>query len=314
MKQKNKKILVTGGAGFIGSNLVETLIKKNYQVIVYDDLSTGYKKNIKEFADKIKFVKGDIRDFKKINSNLKNIDCVFHLAAMVSVPESIQNPLDCFDTNVRASINIIDQCKQNNIKFIFASSAAVYGDDKTKIKTENTKTSPISPYGLSKLYIENLCEIYKKEFDLNYTCFRNFNVYGPKQDPNSAYAAVIPSFINNTLKKQDLNIFGDGKQTRDFIYIEDVIKAYLLAYEKNISGIYNLGCNEILNLKKLAKLVLNNSKNKINIVHKKARKGDIKHSRASSNKFQKTSTWRPVVKIGDGIEKSFKYYKVSKNY
>jgi len=308
MRNKNKKILVTGGAGFIGSNLVKVLLRKNYQVIVYDDLSTGYKNNIKEFVGKIKFVKGDIRDFKKINNKLKNIDCVFHLAAMVSVPESLQKPIDCFDINIRASINIMKQCMQNNIKFIFASSAAVYGDDKTKIKTEKIKASPISPYGLSKLNIEELCKIYAKEFGLNYTCFRNFNVYGPKQDPNSAYAAVIPSFINNALNNKKLNIFGDGGQTRDFIYVEDVVKAYLLAYEKNISGIYNLGCNEILNLKKLAKLVLNISNKKINIIHKEARKGDIRHSRASSLKFQKISSWKPIVKVRDGIEKTVKYY------
>jgi UDP-glucose 4-epimerase len=302
------KCLVTGGAGFIGSNLVEKLLNLNYEVIVIDNLSSGYKKNLREFEKKIQFYNNDIRNFNLMNKLIKQVDCVFHLAAMISVAESIEKPFDCLDINVKASLNIIKECLKNNVKFIFASSAAVYGNDLTPIKTENLNTVPLSPYGLSKFDIERFCEIYEKE-GLNFTCFRNFNVYGPKQDVNSAYSAVIPSFIQQVLNKNNLKIFGDGNQTRDFIFVEDVINAYVIAFENNIKGIFNLGCNEIISLKDLAFKILNIfDSDHLKIEFLDARKGDIKHSRADSQKFILQSGWNSKVIFDEGLQKTFNYY------
>lgn len=309
----DKKVLITGGAGFIGSNLVEDLFKKNYKIIVLDNFSTGYKNNLTEFEDKIEVINGDIRDKNLVNKLIKETSAVFHLAAMVSVPESIEKPAECYDINLTGSLNIIEACIKYNSKFIFASSAAVYGEDKTEIKTENIVTIPISPYGLSKLDIEKLCIIYNKENNLEFTCFRNFNVYGPKQDIFSSYAAVIPKFITSSLKQNDLTIFGDGSQTRDFIYVKDVTSAYINALENNINGIYNLGCSDIESINNLAKSIILKVNPNIKINYLNERKGDIKHSRASSEKFQKESFWKPIISLDNGIDKTIEYYKNEKN-
>lgn len=304
------KVIVTGGCGFIGSNLVEELLNKNYEVIIYDNLSTGFYKNILEFEDKITFIQGDIRDYHKINYLFdESVFGVIHLAAMVSVPISVQKPIECFDINLRASINLIEQCSKFNCKFIFASSAAVYGEDKTPVKTEDLETVPLSPYGISKLDVERMCQIFKKEKGLNYVCFRNFNVYGPKQDPNSAYAAVVPSFINNVLNGKDLVIFGDGKQTRDFIYVKDVVDAYILAMESDFSEIFNLGCNEIISVKELGEMVISKVGNDVEIVFKEERAGDIKHSRASSSKYLEISGWESKVDFDEGLDLTIDFYK-----
>lgn len=309
----DKKVLITGGAGFIGSNLVEDLLEKDYKITILDNFSSGYRKNLKEFEDKISIINGDIRDKNLLDKLVDETICVFHLAAMVSVPESIENPAECYDINLTGSLNIIEACIKYNSKFIFASSAAVYGEDKTEIKTENIDTIPISPYGLSKLDIEKLCIIYNKESNLEFTCFRNFNVYGPKQDISSSYAAVIPKFITLSLKQNDLTIFGDGSQTRDFIYVKDVTSAYINALENNIIGIYNLGCSDIESVKSLAGNVIYKTNSKSNIKFYESRKGDIKHSRASSEKFQKLSNWKPVVSLDKGIDKTISYYKNENN-
>ncbi|MFW6286023.1 MAG: NAD-dependent epimerase/dehydratase family protein [Nanoarchaeota archaeon] len=303
------KFLVTGGAGFIGSNLVGKLLSLNHEVVVLDNLCSGYKKNLEEFNSRFEFYEEDIRNFELVKKLIKQVDCVFHLAAMVSVPESVEKPFECIDVNVRASLNIIKECLKNNVKFVFASSAAVYGDDTTNIKTEDLKTIPISPYGLSKFDVERFCKIYEKD-GLNFTCFRNFNVYGPKQDFNSAYSAVIPSFIQRVLSKKNLKIFGDGTQTRDFIFVDDVVNAYILAFNENIRGIFNLGCNEILNLKDLSFKILSISNAcDLKVEFYDARKGDVKHSRASSQKFISESSWRANVGIDEGLQKTFNYYK-----
>ena len=304
-----KKILVTGGAGFIGSNLVEELLKKDYAVTILDNFDSGYMKNLFDFKDQINVINGDIRDSNLVDKLVQNTSCVFHLAAMVSVSESVKDPDSCFDINVEGSLNVIDACQKYNSKFIFASSAAVYGENKTPIKTEGIITEPISPYGKSKLTIERICKLlsYKEKFE--YTCFRNFNVYGPKQDVASSYAAVIPKFITNALNSKNLTIFGDGEQTRDFIYVKDICDAYILAYERNINGVYNLGCSDIESVNSLANRVISKINSNLNIIYKSQRDGDIKHSKASAKKYQMVSDWSAKMSLNNGIEKTIEYYK-----
>jgi UDP-glucose 4-epimerase len=305
-----KKVIVTGGSGFIGSNIVEKLLQKDYEIIVVDNLSSGSIENIESYLDKISFIKEDIKNHDIINSLIDdNVVAIIHLAAMVGVTESIQNPKECYETNVIASINLIEQCIKYDAKFIFASSAAIYGEDKSPIKSEDLKTIPISPYGQSKLDVEVLCDIYNKENNLDYVCFRNFNVYGAKQDPNSAYAAVIPSFITLALQNEDLNVYGDGMQTRDFVHVEDVAQVYLLSIEENINGVYNIGCNLEIQINEVAQIILDKIDTKSNLKYLEPRKGDIKHSRASIEKISSYSLWRPSISLEEGIEKTISYYK-----
>lgn len=304
-----KKVLVTGGAGFIGSHLVDSLVKKGYDVTVLDNFSSGYQENLQAVRENITLINGDINDYSLVSSLVEGTSAVFHLAAMVSVPESVEKPIECFETNVLASQYIITECLKNNSKFIFASSAAVYGQDKTEIKTENLETVPISPYGISKLNVEQLCSIYQNEKNLDFACFRNFNVYGPRQDLNSAYAAVIPSFIDLALSGKNLSVYGDGEQTRDFIYVQDVVDAYMLALEEDISGIYNLGNNEIKSIKSLGVDIISKINQNLTLTYLTVRKGDIKHSRASSKKYQETSSWKPKVSLDEGILKTINFYK-----
>ena len=305
---KRNKVLVTGGAGFIGSNLVETLVDLGNEVTVLDNLSNGKLENLDFLKDKINFIEGDIRDSKLISELMVGKDCVFHLAAMIYVSESVEKPKLCNEINVVATKYILDECVKNNVKFIFTSSAAVYGEDNSPVKFESITPNPISPYAKSKLDVELLCEEYKNQFNLNYVCFRNFNVYGPKQDINSPYAAVIASFINKALSSDPLAIFGDGDQTRDFIYVGDVVDAMIIAYELEKSGVFNLGCNEIINLKELASLILGKINSDSSIEYHSERKGDLKHSRASSKKFQDMSSWIPKTTLSLGIDKTIKYY------
>ena len=304
-----KKVLVTGGAGFIGSNLVEELVGKNYSVIVLDNFSSGYVKNLKDISDKIEIIDGDIRNKKLVERIMKDVFCVFHLAAMVSVSNSVEDPQTCYDVNVIGSLNLLKESVRNNSRFIFASSAAVYGDEKSPIKTEEIVTNPISPYGLSKVDVERLAGIYSKKNGLKFTCFRNFNVYGPKQDVASSYAAVIPKFITNALNSKDLTIFGDGKQTRDFIYVKDVTNAYIMAMEKEIDGIFNLGNSDVMDINGLAKIVLKEINPNLEVMYEKERIGDIKHSRADSKKYQVESGWKPEVTLENGIKKTIEYYE-----
>ena len=304
-----KKVLVTGGAGFIGSNLVEELVEKNYSVIVLDNFSSGYVKNLKDISDKIEIIDGDIRNKKLVERIMKDVFCVFHLAAMVSVSNSVEDPQTCYDVNVIGSLNLLKESVRNNSRFIFASSAAVYGDEKSPIKTEEIVTNPISPYGLSKVDVERLVGIYSKEKGLKFTCFRNFNVYGPKQDVASSYAAVIPKFITNALNSKDLTIFGDGKQTRDFIYVKDVTNAYIMAMEKEIDGIFNLGNSDVMDINGLAKIILKKINPNLEVKYEKERIGDIKHSRADSKKYQVESGWKPEVTLENGIKKTIEYYE-----
>lgn len=304
-----RDVLVTGGAGFIGSNLVGKLLDEGYRVTVLDNFSSGYRENLQEFSENLEVVDGDIRNHSLLEKLIMDKSIVFHLAAMVSVPESIEMPQDCFDINLKSSLEILNNCVKYDAKFVFASSAAVYGDDDTPVKTEDIPTRPLSPYGITKRDVEELCKIYNSQYGLEYTCFRNFNVYGPKQDVKSAYAAVIPTFINHALRGEQYSIHGDGEQTRDFIYVSDVAEAFKYGGENPLNDVFNLGCNEIRTINDLSSMILEKVGISIKPNYTMARPGDIKHSRASSDKFQRISGWYPKVSFEEGIEKTIEYYK-----
>ena len=276
------KILITGGAGFIGSHLVEHFQHKA-EVVVFDDFSTGSEKNIEGMECKV--IRGDITDPDAVDSAMNGVDYVFHLAAFVSVPESLKDPEKCFAVNVGGTENVLEAALKNKVKkVVFSSSCAVYGDSPDLPKKESMTPDPKSPYAESKLKAENLCADYSKK-GLPTCCFRFFNVFGPRQDPKSQYAAAIPIFISNALKNLPLTIFGDGKQTRDFIYVNDVVNAFTLAIG-DITGVFNVGTGIETSVDQLTKRIISLSGSKSEIKYAPARAGDILRSFGDISKIK----------------------------
>ncbi|MBN1544763.1 NAD-dependent epimerase/dehydratase family protein [Candidatus Woesearchaeota archaeon] len=266
------RVLITGGAGFIGSHLVEHF-QKDADVVVFDNFSTGSRKNIDGFRCSV--VEGDVADFDVLDSAMRGCDYVFHLAAFVSVPGSIRNPEACFAVNVGGTENVLKVAVKNGVKkVVFSSSCAVYGDSLELPKKESMKPSPKSPYAESKLKAEKLLNKYQKEGKVDTCSLRFFNVFGPRQDLKSQYAAVIPLFIEAALKNRQLCIFGDGKQTRDFIYVKDVVQALVVAMEK-LTGVYNVGTGVETSVNLLADIILTISGSASRIDHLPSRDGDI---------------------------------------
>lgn len=274
-------ILITGGAGFIGSHIADILIQNNYKVIIADNLSTGKKENIN---NKAVFYNIDIKNYDALETVFKNnkIEHIIHLAAQVSVPNSIRNPINDANENIIATLNIIELSKKYNIKkIIVSSSAAVYGIPKELPIDEMHSTIPISYYGLSKLTMEK----YLILSDINYIICRFSNVYGQRQTPHGE-AGVVSIFMDNAINNKDLNIFGDGKQTRDFIYVEDIAKIFLFLIEKNISNeIFNISTNNSISINELANIIIRISKSNIKINYLDKRDGDINDSILDNTKL-----------------------------
>ncbi|MFC1875326.1 SDR family oxidoreductase, partial [Chloroflexota bacterium] len=279
-----RRVVITGGAGFIGSHISEELAKQEYHVVILDDLSTGKKANIETLLEKpsVEFIQGSITDLALLQRVLKNTIYVFHQAAIPSVPRSIENPKASHEVNVTGTLNVLLAARDNAIKkVIYASSSSVYGDTPTLPKVEDMIPNPQSPYAVTKLTGEYYCKLFQQVYDIPTVCLRYFNVYGPKQDPDSQYAAVIPKFITNIINNQAPIIFGDGEQSRDFTFIRDVIEANILAAESNATGIFNIGTGESITINQLAKLCIKMLSNYcINPIHEEPRPGDIKDSLA----------------------------------
>lgn len=311
--------LVTGGAGFIGSNLISHLIKNNQNVICIDNLSNGNIDNLKYFIKlkNFKFIKKDIREINGL-SGLKKIDFVIHLAALGSVERSIKNPLETLSVNLNGSLNILNLTKKYKIKkFIFASSSSVYGNSKKNIKKEDDETNPISPYGYSKLFFEMLSKNLSNNIDSKIIGLRFFNVFGPNQKVDGPYAAVIPLWCNNILNNKSIIINGSNKITRDFTYVDNVVSGIFKCCfykQKNTFQVFNLACGNEISLKKLLNSILShlkfNSKN-IKITTKSFRKGDIKRSKASITKAKKVLKYRVEISFKEGIKKYLNF--INKN-
>jgi UDP-glucose 4-epimerase len=297
------KILVTGGAGFIGSNLVDKLIDEGHKVFVIDNLSTGKKENINKKAI---FYKVDICLLDKILHLFKGIDYVFHLAANPRVVFSVKNPIESHKVNVNGTLNVLYASYKNKIKrLIFASSAAVYGDIKKLPLKENMTPKPISPYGLHKLIGEHYCQLFSNLYNLETVCLRYFNVYGPRMDPNGPYALVIGKFLKLRKENKPLTIYGDGKQTRDFIYVDDIVKANILAMKSKKVGkgeVINICSGKNYSINYIAKLIGGKK------IYLPARKGEMKHTLGDNSLAKKLLGWKPEISLEEGIEKLFHYY------
>ncbi len=275
--------LITGGAGFIGSNLAHTLIKRGESVRILDNFSTGSKSNIESILKQVELVEGDIRDNWTVNEAMKDIDFVLHHAAMPSVIKTVQNPLTANAVNITGTLNILEAARHANVRrVVFACSSAIYGDSEVLPKIETMKPEPMSPYAINKLSGEQYCQVYHQLYGLETVALRYFNVFGPRQDPTSQYSAVIPLFIKAVLNDSPPTIFGDGEQTRDFVYINNVVSANLKACTAPDAsgGCFNIGCGERLTLNDTLKIISEIVGKDISANYIDPRPGDILHSGA----------------------------------
>lgn len=313
MPKGYSKILVTGGAGFIGSHIVDSLLKEGTEVTVIDNLSTGRRENIALHQNRkdFHFVRGDIQNAELVKKVIKDVDAVFHEAAMVNVPRSVENPLLTNKVNVLGTLNLLEACRDSDVKrFIHASSCAVYGETETLPQHEKMMPRPISPYAVSKLAAENYVKVYYEVYGLNTVCLRYFNVYGPRQT-YGPYSGVITIFINRLLKNEHPIIYGDGKQTRDFIYIQDIVEANMLVLTKKkaVGEVFNIATGTQTTITQLAAM-LQRIMNKPDLkpIYTESRPGDIKHSYADITKAKKLLQYSPKVSLKNGLTKLVKWY------
>ncbi|MBU5331133.1 SDR family oxidoreductase [Anaerocolumna aminovalerica] len=312
--KKNSTFLVTGGAGFIGSNLCEILLNKGYKVRCLDNLSNGKQANVDFFSDNSNytFIKGDIRDFETCLKACEGVDYVLNQAAWGSVPRSIEMPLLYEEINIRGTLNMMEAARQNGVKkFVYASSSSVYGDEPNLPKQEGIEGNLLSPYALTKMVNEEYAKLYTKLYGLDTYGLRYFNVFGKRQDPNGAYAAVIPKFIKQLLNNEQPTINGDGKQSRDFTYIENVIEANLKACKASSEAageVFNIaygGREYLIDVyNSLCKALGRN----IKPIFVNDRKGDIKHSNADISKAKEMLGYDPSWSFDKGIEAAIEWY------
>ena len=306
----SKKVaLVTGAAGFIGSHLAEGLLRRGYQVVIIDDLSTGRMENIEPLLKKenVDFTRGSITDLPLLQKLFHGVDYVFHQAALARVPRSIEDPLSTNEVNIKGTLDVLLAARDNRVrKVIYASSSSVYGGAATLPQREDMPSNPLSPYALTKLAAEYYCNIFRQIYGLSTVCLRYFNVYGPRQDPHSQYATVIAAFIGRI--SQDLSpiIFGDGEQSRDFTFVEDVVQANILAAENNAEGVYNIGSGKRITINQLAEVILDLMQKDLKPVYEKPRPGDPKHSLADISKA-KVFGYQPKWTLSEGIGNTIKH-------
>ena len=304
------KAVVTGGAGFIGSHLTEELVRRDYSVTVIDNLSSGKIKNIHSLlsSKQITFQQESITNFSALSRIFSDTDYVFHLAALGSVPQSVDHPEIYHETNITGIFNVLLAARDNKVKkVVYSSSSAVYGDVPELPKREDMIPSTISPYAVTKLTGEYYCQAFHAAYGLPTVCLRFFNVFGPRQDPNSQYAAVIPNFIKRIQEGNSPIIYGDGEQTRDFTYVSDVVQAMILAAENDVTGIYNISRGERITINDLADTVIRIIGNDIRPEYRKPRPGDIIHSYADVTKA-KAFGFNPQYTLEEGLFRTIKEF------
>lgn len=302
-------MLITGGAGFIGSHLAEVCQSK-FKVRILDDFSSGKLSNLKGVRCKI--IKGSILDRRTLKEAMRGVDHVFHLAALVSVPVSCEKPLECVARNVTGTINVLQAALEANVKtFVFASSAAIYGDDGERARQENMLPCPKSPYAVSKLDGEYYCEMFSSGTQMRTVALRFFNVFGPRQDPHGPYGGAVPVFITRALQNKPITIFGDGEQTRDFVYVEDIASAMMFAAQKStMQGVFNAGYGSSISINGLAEKVLKHAGSTSEILHATERPGDVRHSCAKVDRLHNQG-WRPVKDIDSGLKETVGCFRTS---
>ncbi len=306
------RILVTGGAGFIGSHLAEKLVGLGHEVIVLDDLSTGREENIVHLRDSITFIKGSITDRALLSRVMEGVQVVFHQAALGSVPRSVEDPVTTHEVNITGTFNVLLAARDAGVKrVVYAASSSAYGDTPTLPKVETMLPNPLSPYAVSKLVGEYYCQVFTRVYGLETVSLRYFNVFGPRQNPHSQYAAVIPKFITAALKGEPLSVFGDGEQSRDFTYIDNVVQANLLAMESPhaVGKVYNVACGGRYTLNELIRQLEAIFGRQLEVQYLPPRAGDVKHSEASITEAQRDLGYRVLVSFEEGLRRTVQWYR-----
>lgn len=303
--------LVTGGAGFIGSNIAETLINKGENVRIIDNFLTGKPENMATFKDKVEFIEGDLRDLETVKKAMKDVNYVIHQAALPSVPKSVDLPIESNEHNTNGTLNVLYSAKESGVKrVVYAASSSAYGDQPQSPKVETMIPMPMSPYAVNKLTGEYYCAAFYKVYGLETVALRYFNVFGPRQDPTSFYSAVIPKFIAALLKNEQPTIFGDGEQSRDFTYIDNVVSANLLACKAEDAGGYmcNVACGESFTLNQLLRELQNILGTNIEPIYEAPRVGDVKHSLADITKAKLKLGFEVLVDFKEGLKKTVEWF------
>ncbi len=299
----NQHVLVTGGAGFIGSRLVHRLTP-DIDVVVFDSLTTGTRDRLPE---SVSLVEGDIRDQEALEATVRDADVVFHQAALVSVGASVEDPSRSHDINVEGTLNVLEAARRHDARVVLASSAAIYGHPETIPVSETHSKEPTSPYGLDKLACDHYARLYHDLYELETVALRYFNVYGPGQT-GGQYAGVMSVFIEQALASESLTVDGDGEQTRDFVFVDDVVEANLLAAQTEAVGeAYNVGTGSSISIRELAELVRDLGDSGADIVHRDPRPGDIEHSEADISQARETLGYEPTVSISEGLERTIEW-------
>ncbi|MFC1962382.1 SDR family oxidoreductase [Chloroflexota bacterium] len=310
---KNKRVVVTGGAGFIGSHLAEELAGRGYSVTILDDLSTGKVENISYLLElkesNIEFIQGSITDLPLLQKLFKGVDHVFHQAALARVPHSIDDPLSTNEVNITGTLNVLVAARDNKVtKVIYAGSSSAYGDTSTLPQKEDMPSDPVSPYALTKLAGEYYCSVFRRIYGLSTVCLRYFNVYGSRQDPHSQYSTVVPAFIGAISQNRSPVIFGDGEQSRDFTFINDIVQANILAAENIAEGVYNIGSGNSSTINQLTEAIMKLLKKNLKPIHDKPRLGDPRQTLADISKARQFG-YEPKWMLQDGLRKTIEDFK-----
>jgi len=307
------KYIVTGGAGFIGSHIVEAIVG-SHEVVVIDNFSSGKRENLSMFADSVNCIQGSITDLPLLKDAFKGADGIFHLGAIASVARSVDDPVTTHETNLTGTLNVLLAARDCGVrKVVFSSSSAIYGDEPTLPKREDMPPVPLSPYAVSKLGGEYYCKVFSELFGVKTVSLRYFNVFGPRQDPQSEYAAVIPKFITRLLNNQSPVIFGDGKQTRDFVYVKDVVQANLLAMQSSATGMFNIGSGERIDLTTLAGTLSAIMHVNLPPVYEKPRSGDIHDSVSDITAAKKGFGYQTCYSLDQGLAETIQWFRNRKS-
>ncbi len=310
------RCLITGGAGFIGSNLADELIKQGAKVTIIDNFVTGFRENLEEIKGDFDFVEGDLNDDKSLVKSLEGVEVVFHQAALPSVPRSVENPAETHQACVNGTFNVLLKAKENKVKrVVYAASSSAYGDQKTLPKVETMLPEPLSPYAAAKLMGEYYCQVFSRVYGLDTVCLRYFNVFGPRQNPSSMYSGVISRFIDALMSGKNPVIFGDGEQSRDFTFIANVVDANIKAAQTSngIGETINAANGERISLDELLEVLIKiTGKENVKADYQPERKGDVKHSQADNTRAVEWLGYEKLVGLEEGLQKTIDWWKSSR--
>lgn len=310
-----KRALVTGGAGFIGSHLAEGLLKNGYQVRVLDNFATGRRDNLAQVTNDIEMMEGDVRNLTTVRTAVRNVDVVFHEAALPSVERSVKNPLESNEVNIAGTLNVLVAARDANVgRVVYAASSAAYGNTLSLPKEESMTPDPLSPYAIGKLAGEQYMKVFTQLYGLSTVSLRYFNVFGPRQDPTTQYAGVIAKFTTCALEGKPYPVFGDGEQSRDFTYVENVVLSNLLAAEASLdhSPLLNIAFGERTTLNQILKMLNEVTKQNLPAHYGPERAGDVRHSHANLERAKKVLGYAPTVDVREGLRRTLEWYKGQK--